>query len=1135
MGIRASANKGDLKPWPDVLDPSQDGKSAPSLWEVALGQAPEIYNDPAEFFKRTHFTSQLTNTLEGVANRMKGKTGNRQASVFVLPNVVMLASRYGGGKTHTLISLFHAFSNPESIGPFNEKLATLIESLKDVQVVSLDADSKNLVPHPLEPHTIENFHISTIWGMLAYRVGEYGKLKHLDSGHKPVPDTDSLKELLRGKRLLILMDEIVKYAFNMQRSEETKDYGEKVVTFVENLAKAVEDTESVLVVAVQADYRKGAETAGPISITDFAPDAQYKEQAERIIQALRRVSPAIITPVSSDDIVQVLKKRIFEEIPQEVAGQIQSQFHSIYREHQDVFGVEGKWDFVTSARLLSIRDTYPFHPKYVEMLTDFVNRNKDLQRTRDAVNITRKVVRNLLRSDLDPLAIMPGHIQLKIREIRDNTVTETYAKDFDQIINKDIVTREGSLGNVKFCSKPDIAEIIANDVLLKTFTYETFKEALQVFPDLTDVALMVYEPELFQMNEATPADIQDSLKEMVSLDHFMSDKGRYWFSPYRSVKEIVDKMAETIVKEEKLKLYSRLSDIASSIVNVSTSKNRTYEPTVFKNPKTTIVSPGFDLTQDISVPDDDKMKIVVFVKEPVSNEDLERVLLSSQGSRRLRINTTIAIYPDPNKKIDDLLPFIAKTMAASQVMENLKEYYADQEVRSLQQRKLNAYTDENELHAKEGLLSTLTRIAYPTTGPAIKTVDAQKGPSLVEQVERALNSASTQYKIRQKIDFDDLKEYLKGNFSIDLVEGVKPIEFRYIYDELFLAKPEGPFVARNQIEDAIREGLRNLDIAVQQEGKLYWKKIDSAGADEPSSISDRAEILPYRLAAGEFVKMLRKIEGKRKDSQGNVVEVRFFVKVLDEERPLDMILSQPDFERILKENLVLRKETVLREGFDLAMDQSFVTVKPIAPFAVQFQVDRIGDFSETVTLHVDNGSIKPPSSKPPFRGTWSITAPAKPGTYTMVMTAKSASLTRTFQFNLVVESEYRVLETESLDSTHEGGELLEIRPYSIPVFKVAADTLEKLGVEGKSKAKVTVGSLVVFESSELHPSICSFLLQRFEEFKERYNTLQTFDMMRTFDYSGSMELTKPLRLDQRSISNLAMLNKKARFLVQLQG
>src|SRR5207245_5010571 len=125
--------------------------------------------------------------------------------------------------------------------------------------------------------------------------------------------------------------------------------------------------------------------------------------------------------------------------------------------------------------------------------------------------------------------------------------------------NKDIVSRDGSLGNVKHCSNPDLARLIANAVLLKTFTYETFKAALHVFPDMTDVALMVYETDIFSRTDATPVDIQDLLSEMAGrLDHFIGDKGRFWFSPYRSVIEIIDKMAESIVREDKPKLYKKI-------------------------------------------------------------------------------------------------------------------------------------------------------------------------------------------------------------------------------------------------------------------------------------------------------------------------------------------------------------------------------------------------------------------------------------------------------------------------------------------------------------------------------------------------------------------------------------------------
>src|SRR5207245_2931065 len=153
MGLKSLFSGRKLKPWTDVLDPSQDGKSAPSLWEVVSRQTSDIYADPDAFFKRTFFTPSLRNVLEGVANRIQGKPKSRtEVGFFAYPNVVMLASRFGGGKTHTLITLYHAFSRPESLKHIDQSVASVLSALRDVQVISLDADSRRLVPHPLEPY-----------------------------------------------------------------------------------------------------------------------------------------------------------------------------------------------------------------------------------------------------------------------------------------------------------------------------------------------------------------------------------------------------------------------------------------------------------------------------------------------------------------------------------------------------------------------------------------------------------------------------------------------------------------------------------------------------------------------------------------------------------------------------------------------------------------------------------------------------------------------------------------------------------------------------------------------------------------------------------------------------------------------
>jgi len=250
MGLKEYLQRGDVKVWDDVYDTSLDDKAAPNLCDVYFRREVPLYTDPKEFFKHTYLTKSMRELIEEIADSLEGKKGS---------NIFLLTSLFGGGKTHTLITLYHAFESPESLRDLDEKLAARISRLGRVKVVVMDASSTKLVPHPAEPYEAEGFKIRTIWGMLAYKLGRYADIEHLDSKGSPAPDIERLRSILSGSKdpTIILLDEIVPYVFNMTRSEDLKDYGEKVILFLENLAKAIEPLERIaLVISIQAEYRK---------------------------------------------------------------------------------------------------------------------------------------------------------------------------------------------------------------------------------------------------------------------------------------------------------------------------------------------------------------------------------------------------------------------------------------------------------------------------------------------------------------------------------------------------------------------------------------------------------------------------------------------------------------------------------------------------------------------------------------------------------------------------------------------------------------------------------------------------------------------------------------------------------------
>src|SRR5437773_11366057 len=121
-----SAATGGLKPWREVVMPHKDVASgryqqaefAADLWQVHLGEGTDEYRKPAEFFRRTYLTESLKRLLVGGVQRLSGKGGDP---------VVQLQTNFGGGKTHSMLALYHLVSGA-SAGDLSGVDAVLAEA-----------------------------------------------------------------------------------------------------------------------------------------------------------------------------------------------------------------------------------------------------------------------------------------------------------------------------------------------------------------------------------------------------------------------------------------------------------------------------------------------------------------------------------------------------------------------------------------------------------------------------------------------------------------------------------------------------------------------------------------------------------------------------------------------------------------------------------------------------------------------------------------------------------------------------------------------------------------------------------------------------------------------------------------------
>ncbi|MCL6508857.1 MAG: DUF499 domain-containing protein, partial [Bryobacteraceae bacterium] len=205
-----------LKPWYAVATPHQDIREgrleeavfAANLWAVVQGTAPEVYLDPEEFFRKTYLTTGLSTVLSRVAGALRrgGESGDR---------IISLQTAFGGGKTHTLVALWHLAKHADRLkgSPHAEGLRKAVggrlpEKVKGVAVFT------NQTCDATQGRQVEaGVHLRTLWGELAYQLGGkalYERVRANDESQR-VPQGIFFEILQAASPCLILLDELADY------------------------------------------------------------------------------------------------------------------------------------------------------------------------------------------------------------------------------------------------------------------------------------------------------------------------------------------------------------------------------------------------------------------------------------------------------------------------------------------------------------------------------------------------------------------------------------------------------------------------------------------------------------------------------------------------------------------------------------------------------------------------------------------------------------------------------------------------------------------------------------------------------------------------------------------------------------
>jgi len=119
------------KPRAEVLQGDlQDSIFAADFGDLIDGTAHNVYSDAATFFRNTHPAGQLCGIVRAVFDRLASSTDGGA--------LLRLSTGFGGGKTHTLMTLWHLAQNIADTSLGTELLPSAGRP-KAVKVVAIDA------------------------------------------------------------------------------------------------------------------------------------------------------------------------------------------------------------------------------------------------------------------------------------------------------------------------------------------------------------------------------------------------------------------------------------------------------------------------------------------------------------------------------------------------------------------------------------------------------------------------------------------------------------------------------------------------------------------------------------------------------------------------------------------------------------------------------------------------------------------------------------------------------------------------------------------------------------------------------------------------------------------------------------
>lgn len=413
-----------LKPWREIAVPHEDvlkgtflqAEFAADLSRVHAGTATAEYQNPTLFFQRTFITEGMRLLLDSVVRRLAGRGGDP---------VIQLQTAFGGGKTHTMLAVYHLASAGVPASDMPGVSAILdgagVTELPQARIVVLDGIKSS----PNQPVNHGGVAVRTLWGDLAWQLGGaegYALVADADASGTS-PGKAVLEALLaRYAPCVILIDELVAYVRQFEEGKAlTGGTFDSNLSFIQALTEALKAVPTAVLLASLPESDK--EAGSQRGVKALASLAHYFGR----VQALWK-------PVATEEAFEIVRQRLFTQISdRRAAEQVCRAFADHYISCKEDLPSETQ----ESGYFTRLQHAYPIHPEVFDRLFEDWSSLDNFQRTRGVLKLMAKVIHRLWKDGNNDALILPGSLPLYDGDTR-NDIIYYLPQGWDPVLERDI-------------------------------------------------------------------------------------------------------------------------------------------------------------------------------------------------------------------------------------------------------------------------------------------------------------------------------------------------------------------------------------------------------------------------------------------------------------------------------------------------------------------------------------------------------------------------------------------------------------------------------------------------------------------------------------------------------------------------